>query len=134
VEKGGKAIKKRYQFKLLITENLKHPSQPDMSWGFFYYKQLIARNNKHMMTINFDTITNNYEVIYVIKTVMKYYLKKNRYEFSSVSSKYGLTFISHGLASGLCVYRVFLLLFSFTFMFVLLVFYIFFIPVLECIL
>jgi hypothetical protein len=28
------------------------------------------------MTINFDTITNNYEVIYVIKTVMKYYLKK----------------------------------------------------------
>ena len=24
--------------------------------------------NKHMMTINFDTITNNYEVIYVIKT------------------------------------------------------------------
>jgi len=35
------------------------------------------------MTINFDTITNNCEVIYVIKTVMKYYLKKNRYEFSS---------------------------------------------------
>ena len=32
--------------------------------------------NKHMMTINFDTITNNYEVIYVIKTVMKYYLEK----------------------------------------------------------
>ena len=29
-----------------------------------------------MMTINFVTITNNYEVIYVIKTVMKYYLKK----------------------------------------------------------
>ena len=29
--------------------------------------------NKHTMTINFDTITNNYEVIYVIKTVMKYY-------------------------------------------------------------
>jgi hypothetical protein len=28
------------------------------------------------MTINFDTITNNYEVIYVIKTVMKYYLNK----------------------------------------------------------
>ena len=28
------------------------------------------------MTINFDTITNNYEVIYVIKTMMKYYLKK----------------------------------------------------------
>jgi hypothetical protein len=33
--------------------------------------------NKPMMTINFDAITNNYEVIYVIKTVMKYYLKKN---------------------------------------------------------
>ena len=49
--------------------------------------------NEHMMTINFDTITNNYEVIYVIKTVMKYYLKKNRYEFSSASSKYGSTFI-----------------------------------------
>ena len=34
--------------------------------------------NKHMMTNNFDTITNNYEVIYiyVIKTVMKYYFKK----------------------------------------------------------
>jgi hypothetical protein len=32
--------------------------------------------NKHKMTINFDTITNNYEVIYVIKTVMKYHLKK----------------------------------------------------------
>jgi hypothetical protein len=30
-----------------------------------------------MMTMNFDTITNNnYEVIYVIKTVMKYHLKK----------------------------------------------------------
>jgi hypothetical protein len=28
------------------------------------------------MTINFDTIPNNYEAIYVIKTVMKYYLKK----------------------------------------------------------
>ena len=34
--------------------------------------------NKYMMTINFDTITNNYEVIYiyVIKIVMKYCLKK----------------------------------------------------------
>jgi hypothetical protein len=29
---------------------------------------------------SFDTITNNYEVIYVIKTVMKYYLKKNSYQ------------------------------------------------------
>ena len=33
--------------------------------------------NKHMMTINFDTITNNYEVIYVIKTD-EILLKKNR--------------------------------------------------------
>ena len=32
--------------------------------------------NETMMTINFDTITNNYEVIYVIKTVIKYYLQK----------------------------------------------------------
>ena len=32
--------------------------------------------NNYMMTINFDTVTNNYEVIYVIKTVMKYHLKK----------------------------------------------------------
>jgi hypothetical protein len=31
---------------------------------------------KIMLTINFDTITNNYEVIYVIKTVMKFHLKK----------------------------------------------------------
>ena len=46
--------------------------------------------NKHMMTINFNTITNNYEVIYV----MNYHLKKIlRYEFSSASSKYGSTFI-----------------------------------------
>ena len=46
------------------------------------------------MTINFDTITNNYEVIYVIKTVMKYYLKKiDTSLFSSPSSKYGSTFI-----------------------------------------
>ena len=37
-----------------------------------------------MMTINFDTITNNYEVIYVIKTVMKYYLKKKIRVFISV--------------------------------------------------
>ena len=40
--------------------------------------------NEHMMTINFDTITNKlvYEVIYVIKTD-EILLKKNRYEFSS---------------------------------------------------
>ena len=60
-------------------------------FSIFYTHHRIP--NKHMMTINFDTITNNYEVIYVIKTVMKYYLKRNRYEFSSASSKYGSTFI-----------------------------------------
>ena len=60
-------------------------------FSIFYTHHRIP--NKHMMTINFDTITNNYEVIYVIKTVMKYHLKKNRYEFSSASSKYGSTFI-----------------------------------------
>ena len=46
-----------------------------------------------MMTINFDTITYNYEVIYVIKTVMKYHLKKIDTSFPSASSKYGSTFI-----------------------------------------
>ena len=48
--------------------------------------------NEHMMTINFDTITNNYEVIYVIITD-EILFKKNRYEFSSAFSKYGSTFI-----------------------------------------
>jgi hypothetical protein len=45
-------------------------------FSIFYTHHRIP--NKHMMAINFDTITNNYEVIYiyVIKTVMKYYLKK----------------------------------------------------------
>ena len=42
--------------------------------SIFYTHHRIS--NKHMLTINFDTITNNYEVIYVIKTVMKYHLKK----------------------------------------------------------
>ena len=42
--------------------------------SIFYTHHRIS--TKHMMTINFDTITNNYEVIYVIKTVMKYHLKK----------------------------------------------------------
>jgi hypothetical protein len=32
--------------------------------------------SKQMMTIHFDTITNNYEVIYVSKSMMKYHLKK----------------------------------------------------------
>jgi hypothetical protein len=41
------------------------------------------------MTIHFDTITNNYEVIYVIKTVMKCYLNKiDTSLFSSPSSKF----------------------------------------------
>jgi hypothetical protein len=43
-------------------------------FSIFYTHHRIP--NKHMMTINFDTITNNYEVIYVIKIVMKYHLKK----------------------------------------------------------
>jgi hypothetical protein len=43
-------------------------------FSIFYTHHRIP--NKHMMTINFDTITKNYEVIYVIKTVMKYYLNK----------------------------------------------------------
>ena len=43
-------------------------------FSIFYTHHRIP--NEHMMTINFDTITNNYEVIYVIKTVMKYYLEK----------------------------------------------------------
>jgi hypothetical protein len=45
-------------------------------FSIFYTHHRIP--NKHMMTINFDTITNNYEVIYVIKTVMKYHLKKSK--------------------------------------------------------
>ena len=40
-------------------------------FSIFYTHHRIP--NEHMMTINFDTITDNYEVIYVIKTVMKYY-------------------------------------------------------------
>ena len=43
-------------------------------FSIFYTHHWIP--NKYMMTINFDTITNSYEVIYVIKTVMKYYFKK----------------------------------------------------------
>ena len=43
-------------------------------FSIFYTHHRIP--HKHMTTINFDTITNNYEVIYVIKTVMKYYLIK----------------------------------------------------------
>ena len=41
-------------------------------FSIFYTHHRYRIPNKHM-TINFDTITNNYEVIYVIKTVMKYY-------------------------------------------------------------
>ena len=53
-------------------------------FSIFYTHHRIP--NEHMMTINFDTITNNYEVIYVIKTVMQYYFKKID-EFSSASFK-----------------------------------------------
>ena len=35
-------------------------------FSIFYTHHRIP--NEHMMTINFETITNNYEVIYVIKT------------------------------------------------------------------
>ena len=73
-----------------------------ISWkkvfSIFYTHHRIP--NKHMMTINFDTITNNYEVIYVIKTVMKYYLKKivvsvfqiwfNVYLLTSYMTRFGL--------------------------------------------
>ena len=45
-------------------------------FSIFYTHHRYRIPNKPMMTINFDTITNNYEVIYVIKTVMKYYFKK----------------------------------------------------------
>ena len=58
-------------------------------WIFYTHHRIPS---KHMMTINFYTITNSYEVIYVIKTD-EIYFKKNRYEFSSASSKYGSTFI-----------------------------------------
>ena len=40
--------------------------------------------NKHMMTINFDTITNNYEVIYNVIKTDEILLKKNRYEFMNI--------------------------------------------------
>ena len=60
-------------------------------FSIFYTHQRIP--NKHMMTINFDTITNNYEVIYVIKTDEILFKKRKRYTFSSASSKYGSTFI-----------------------------------------
>jgi hypothetical protein len=59
-------------------------------FSIFYTHHRIP--NKHMMTINFDTITNNYEVAYVIKTD-EILFKRNRNEFSSASSKYGSTFI-----------------------------------------
>ena len=43
-------------------------------FSIFYTHHRIP--NKLMMTINFDTITNNYEVVYVINTVIKYYLNE----------------------------------------------------------
>jgi hypothetical protein len=71
----GQKLKKnaQYIFHLHIFISWKMPVH---IFSIFYTHHRIP--NKHMMTINFDTITNNYEVIYVIKTVMKYYFKKNR--------------------------------------------------------
>ena len=42
-------------------------------FSIFYTHHRYRILNKHMMPINFDTITNNYEVIYVIKTVIVIY-------------------------------------------------------------
>jgi hypothetical protein len=45
-----------------------------MKTRIYFFLNDIRIPNKHMMTINFDTITNNYEVIYVMKTVMSNHL------------------------------------------------------------
>ena len=73
----GQKLKKnaQYMFYLHIFISWKKGGGSALNiFSIFYTHHRIP--NKHMMTINFDTITNNYEVIYVIKTVMKYYLKK----------------------------------------------------------
>ena len=71
----GQKLKKNahYIFYLHIFISWKKGSAFNI-FSIFYTHHRIP--NKHMMTINVDTITNNYEVIYVIKTVMKYHLKK----------------------------------------------------------
>ena len=74
----GQKLKKnaQYIFHLHIFISLKKKGEGSALniFSIFYTHHRIP--NKHKTTINFDTITNNYEVIYVIKTVMKYYLKK----------------------------------------------------------
>ena len=72
----GQKLKKNahYIFYLHIFISWKKGGSALNLISIFYTRHRIP--NKHMMTINFDTITNNYEVIYVIKTVMKYHLKK----------------------------------------------------------
>jgi hypothetical protein len=73
----GQKLKKnaQYIFYLYIFISWKKKGESALNiFSIFYTHHRIP--NEHMMTINFDTITNNYEVIYVIKTVMKYYLEK----------------------------------------------------------
>ena len=71
----GQKLKKnaQYIFYLQIFISWKRGNALNI-FSIFYTHHRIP--NKHMMTINFDTITNNYEVIYVINTAMNYYLKK----------------------------------------------------------
>ena len=63
-----------YIFYLHIFISWKKGSALNIFSIFYTHHRRIP--NKHMMTINFDTITNYYEVIHVIKTVMKYHSKK----------------------------------------------------------
>jgi hypothetical protein len=89
----GQKLKKnaQYIFYLYIFISWKKRGGSALNiFSIFYTHHRIP--NEHMMTINFDTITNNYEVIYAIKTD-EILFNKNRYEFSSASSKYGSTFI-----------------------------------------
>ena len=90
----GQKLKKNahYIFYLHIFISWKKGGSALNIFSIFYTHHRYRIPNKPMMTINFDTITNNYEVIYVIKTD-EILFKINRYEFSSASSKYGSTFI-----------------------------------------
>ena len=65
----------QYIFYLHISISWKRGGSALNIFSIFYTHHRIP--NKHM-TINFDTITNNYEVIYVIKTV-EILFKKNIY-------------------------------------------------------
>ena len=73
----GQKLKKNahyiFYLHIFISWKKKEGGSPLNIFSIFYTHHRIP---KHMMTINFDTITNIYEVIYVIKTVMKYHLKK----------------------------------------------------------